>query len=57
MEQIYLTKGAERSQYPLLQLIFSVVVGQYDPSEQNTSLLLPTSAQILAPPQVWFGRP
>lgn len=41
--------------YPLLHWIFWVVVGQYDPAEQNISPLLLTSAQISAPPHVWFG--
>ena len=42
-------------QYPLLQGIFLTVDGQYDPAEQNTSLVLKISAQVSAPPQVWFG--
>lgn len=42
----------KKSQYPLLQVKFSIFVGQYDPAEQNNALLLRTSAQIFAPPQV-----
>ena len=43
-----------KEQYPLLQELLCVVVGQYDPAEQNISLLLTTSAHLLAPPQVLF---
>lgn len=46
-----------RNKYPEVQLSLSTVVGQYDPDEQNNSLLVPTSAQVLAPPQLWFGLP
>lgn len=51
----YIIKNGGKLLYPLLQVILLVVVGQNDPAEQNNSLLLPTSAQIFAPPQVWFG--
>lgn len=44
-------------EYPLAQGTFRVVVGQYDPAEQKTSLLLLISAQTFAPPQVWFVLP
>lgn len=44
-------------QYPLLQGFFWMLDGQYDPPEQNTSLLLKTSAHLSAPPQVWFDFP
>jgi len=40
-----------------LQGFFTIVEGQKDPDEQNTSLLLVISAQISAPPQVWLGFP
>lgn len=42
----------DNSLYPLLQGIFWIVDGQYDPAVQNTSLLLWISAQASAPPQV-----
>jgi|APAra0007618407_1042631.scaffolds.fasta_scaffold03921_3 hypothetical protein len=49
-------KGS-KNDYPLSQGTFWVVVGQYDPAEQNTSPLDLISAHTFAPPQVWFGRP
>ena len=52
-----MSNSEEKNLYPLLQVNLLVVVGQNDPAEQNNSLLLPTSAQIFAPPQVWFGFP
>ena len=45
-----------KNEYPLSHATFRVVVGQYDPAEQNTSPLLLISAHTFAPPQVWFGR-
>lgn len=45
----------DNNQYPLVQGFFLIVLGQYDPAEQNTSVLLKISAQESAPPQVWFG--
>lgn len=46
----------DENQYPLLQMYFFMVEGQYDPGEQNKSILL-ASVQTSAPPQVWFGCP
>lgn len=46
------TEAGDQNQYPLLHVKFAIFVGQYDPAEQNNALLLRTSAQIFAPPQV-----
>lgn len=45
-------KHWKKIKYPLPHVTSSTVVGQKDPDEQKISLLLPTSAQIFAPPQV-----
>lgn len=47
-----LKKLWDNYQYPLVQGFFWIVDGQYDPPEQNTSLVLNISAQLSAAPQV-----
>lgn len=47
-----LKKLWDNYQYPLVQGFFWIVDGQYDPPEQNTSLVLKISAQLSAAPQV-----
>ena len=51
-EALSRTRGQDIKKYPLLQLISCLLIGQYDPGEQNSSPLVLLSAHKFAPPSV-----